>query len=331
VCERRRGGRTSVVAAYVYGDGKRLREVDLGAPASLELKDGEFAWIGLFEPDEAELRVLQDRFGLHPLAVEDALKASQMPKADVYGEQLFVVARTAHLEDEEIGYGETDIFVGSNHIITVRHGSARAHNDLRHQLEAAPAHLKHGVDYILHAVLDFIVNGYFPIVEAIEEEVLEMERHALDAFLSREEVSRIFNLRRELMRFRRMLGPMEGVASRLEHHDMPCIDLEVRPYFRDVRDHVRRVASLVEVLRDVLSSVFEASTLLEQQRQGAIVRQLAAWAAILAVPTAIAGIYGMNFDIMPELRCKYGYFLVVGLIATICVFLYSRFKRAKWL
>ena len=180
-------------------------------------------------------------------------------------------------------------------------------------------------------MLDFIVNGYFPIVEAIEEEVLEMERHALDAFLSREEVSRIFNLRRELMRFRRMLGPMEEVASRLEHHDMPCIDLEVRPYFRDVRDHVRRVASLVEVLRDVLSSVFEASTLLEQQRQGAIVRQLAAWAAILAVPTAIAGIYGMNFDIMPELRWKYGYFLVVGLIAAICVFLYSRFKRAKWL
>jgi magnesium transporter len=321
----------SVIAAYVYADGRRLREIDLHVPQSLQLSDGEFAWIGLFEPGPEELRILQDRFDLHPLAVEDALTARQIPKVDVYGDQLFVVARTAHLEGEEIGYGETDMFVGTNHLITVRHGSARAHTGLRRQLEAAPAQLRHGVDYILHAVLDFIVDGYFPIVEAIEEEVLVMERHALDAFLNREQVTRIFNLRRELMRFRRILGPMEEVASRLEHHDMPCIDPEVRLYFRDVRDHIRRVASMVEVLRDVLSSVFEASTLLEQQRQGAITRQLAAWAAMLAVPTAIAGIYGMNFDVMPELHWKYGYFIVVGLILLLCGILYRSFKRAKWL
>lgn len=321
----------SVVAAYVYGDGKRLREVDFDAPASFDLKPGEFVWIGLFEPDEEELRVLQDRFGLHPLAVEDALKAHQIPKVDTYGDQLFVVARTAHLEGEGIGYGETDFFVGPSHLITVRHGSARAHNQLRVHLEATPSHLKHGVDYILHAVLDFIIDGYFPIVEAIEEEVLDMERRALDAFLSREEVNRIFNLRSELMRFRRILGPMEEVASRLEHHPMPCIDKAVRPYFRDVADHIRRVSSMVEALRDVLSSVFEASTLLEQQRTGAITRQLAAWAAILAVPTAIAGIYGMNFDLMPELRWKYGYFFTIGLIVAVCIFLYTRFRRSNWL
>lgn len=321
----------SVVAAYVYRDGKRVREVELVAPASLDLAAGEFAWIGLFEPGEDELRILQDRFGLHPLAVEDALTAHQMPKVDVYGDQLFVVARTAHLEDEQIGYGETEIFVGVHHIITVRHGSARAHHELRHQLEAAPVHLKHGADYILHAVLDFIVDGYFPIVEAIEDEVLAMERRALDSFLSRGEVTRIFNLRRELMRFRRVLGPMEEVASRLEHHDMPCVDPEVRPYFRDVQDHVRRVASLVDSLRDVLSSVFEASNLLEQQRQGAITRRLAAWAAILAVPTAIAGVYGMNFDVMPELRWRFGYPLVIAAIVLICVVLYTRFKRSGWL
>jgi magnesium transporter len=198
-------------------------------------------------------------------------------------------------------------------------------------LEAAPARLRQGVDYVLHAVLDFIVDGYFPIVEAIEEEVLAMERHALDAFLSRDEVTRIFNVRRELMRFRRTLGPMEEVASRLEHHEFPCIDSDVRPYFRDVFDHVRRVASMVEALRDVLNSVFEASSLLEQQRQGAITRRLAAWAAILAVPTAIAGIYGMNFEFMPELHWRYGYYSVVGLIVAICVFLYSRFKYSNWL
>jgi len=321
----------SVVAAYVYGDGKRLCAIDLVIPASLELKHGEFAWIGLFEPSEDELRILQDRFRLHPLAVEDALKSDQMPKLDVYGDQLFVVARTAHLEGEEIGYGETDIFVGPHHLITVRHGSARAHLELRQHLEAAPSHLKHGVDYILHAVLDFIVDGYFPIVEAIEEEVLAMERHALDAFLSRDEITHLFNLRRELMRFRRILGPMEEVANRLEHHDQPCIDREVRPYFRDVGDHVRRAASLVEGLRDVLASVFEVANLLEQQRQSDITRRLAAWAAILAVPTAIAGIYGMNFQFMPELHWRYGYFAAVLVIVAVCGFLYSRFRRSRWL
>jgi magnesium transporter len=321
----------SVVAAYVYGGGKRLHAIDLADPSSLELKKGEFAWIGLFEPSEEELRILQDRFGLHPLAIEDALKADQMPKIDVYGDQLFVVARTAHLVEDEIGYGETDIFVGDDHLITVRHGSARAHLELRQHLEAAPSHLKHGVDYILHAVLDFIVDGYLPIVEGIEEQVLAMEQHALDAFLSRAEITQIFNLRSELTRFRRILGPMEEVASRLEHHDQPCIDPEVRPYFRDVRDHVRRVASLTEGLREVLASVFEVATLLEQQRQSEITRQLAAWAAILAVPTAIAGIYGMNFQFMPELHWRYGYFVVIAAILVICGFLYSRFKRFKWL
>ena len=321
----------SVVAAYVYANGRRQHAVDLADPASLQLKTGEFAWIGLYEPTEAELRILQDRFDLHPLAVEDALHANQMPKIDIYGDQLFVVARTAHLDADVIGYGETDIFVGADHIVTVRHGSVRAHVELRQHLEAAPMHLRHGVDYILHAVLDFIVDGYLPIVESIEEEVLAMERHALDSFLSRAEITRIFNLRRELVRFRRILGPMEEVASRLEHHEQPCIDPEVRPYFRDVRDHVRRVAVLAEGLRDILASVFELSTLLEQQRQGEITRRLAAWAAILAVPTAIAGIYGMNFEHMPELHWKYGYGVVLAAIVATCSFLYWRFKRFNWL
>ena len=321
----------SVVAAYVYGAGRRLRAVDLEALDRLEMAPGEFAWIGLSGSDAAALRHLQKRFDLHPLAVEDALNARQLPKIEVFGDKLFVVARTAHLEDDGFGYGETDIFVGPDHIITVRHGSARAHVGLREELEAVPARLRLGVDYVLHAVLDFIVDGYFPIMEAIEEEVLEMERRALDAFLTRDSVMRIFNLRRELMRFRRGLAPMEEVASRLVHHDLPCIDEDVRHYFRDVRDHVRRVASEVDTLRDVLSSVFEASTLLEQQRQGTITRQLAAWAAILAVPTAIAGIYGMNFDVMPELHYRYGYFTVVGAITLACVILYARFKASKWL
>jgi magnesium transporter len=320
----------SVVAAYVYRNGERVREASL-TEDGLSLKPGEFVWIGLYDPDEAELRTLQKRFDLHPLAVEDALAAHQIPKVEVYGSELFVVARTAELIDEEIVYGETHIFLGPRHVVTVRHGSARAHSALRAQLEASPTLLKHGTDYVLHAVLDFVVDGYLPIVEEIEEDVIEIEQRTLDAFLSRPEIQRLFQLRRELIRFRRVLGPMEEVAGRLEHVDLPCIDPEVRPYFRDVADHVRRVASRVDGLREVLSSVFEVSNLLEQQRQGAITRKLASWAAILAVPTAIAGIYGMNFQFMPELHWRYGYGIVLGVIAAICGLLFVWFKRAKWL
>lgn len=320
----------TVVAAYLYREGKSAQPVTLDQPPPIRGKS-EFVWIGLFEPLEAELRALQDNYGLHPLAVEDALKAHQLPKVDVYGDQLFVVARTAHLEDDTIAYGETAIFVGRNHIITVRHGSARAHTDLRAQLEAAPSLLSHGVDYVLHAILDFIVDGYFPIVETIEEEVLRMEHRALDSFLDRDEVARIFALRRELTRYRRTLGPMSEVAGRLAHLDMPCLDPEVRPYFQDVLDHVRRAEAMVDNLREVLTSVFEISHLFEQQRQGVITRQLAAWAAILAVPTAIAGIYGMNFENMPELKMRYGYFATIAVIAVLCSALYIRFKRVKWL
>jgi magnesium transporter len=320
----------SVVAAYVYRDGVRAREAEL-SEAGLALNPGEFVWIGLVEPDEAELRLLQAQFRLHPLAVEDALSAHQLPKVEIYGQELFVVARTAEMVGGRISYGETHVFMGSRYIVTVRHGSARAHSELREHMEAAPGLLRHGPDYVLHALLDFIVDGYLPIVDGIEEEVLEMERSTLDAFLSRADIRRLFMLRRQLLRFRRILGPMDEVASRLEHLDTPCIDAEVRPYFRDVADHVRRVTSQVEGLRDVVASVFEVSNLLEQQRQGVITRKLAAWAAILAVPTAIAGVYGMNFEHMPELKWTFGYPLAVAVMAAICLSLYWRFKKSGWL
>lgn len=321
----------SVVAAYLYQDGRQVRPISIEEISPCHGESNEFVWIGLVEPSEDELRTLQTQFGLHPLAVEDALKAHQLPKVDVYGDQLFVVARTAHLEGERIAYGETSVFVGRNHIITVRHGSARAHTELRSHLEAAPALLAHGVDYVLHAILDFIVDGYLPIVETIEEEVLEIEQRAMDAFLAREDVTRIFHLRRETIRFQRILGPMGELCSKLVHLDLPCVDNDTRPYFRDVLDHVRRVENMAGGLRDNLASVFEVSSLLEQQRQGGITRQLAAWAAILAVPTAIAGIYGMNFEHMPELKTEYGYYVVLVVIVAICTVLYARFKRVGWL
>lgn len=321
----------TVMAASLYRHGKRLRDVPIDERIHCPEDKSEFVWIGIADPTPQEMRTLQEQYRLHPLAVEDAIKADQLPKVDIYNGQLFVVARTAHLEGDRIAYGETAIFVGHSHIISVRHGSARAHTALRAQLEAAPDLLVHGVDYVLHAILDFIVDGYLPLVETIEEEVLAMEQRTLDHFLGRDEITRIFALRRELIRFQRVLGPMAEVAHKLVKMDLPCIDADARPYFSDVLDHVRRVQTMVEGLLMVLTSVFEFSNLLEQQRTGAITRQLAAWAAILAVPTAIAGIYGMNFEHMPELSTRYGYFVVLGVISALCVALYIRFKRVGWL
>lgn len=232
----------TVVASYVYRDGQRVREAPL-TPEGLALEPGEFVWVGLYDPTDAEIDVLVERFKLHPLAVEDALAAHQMPKVEVYGRELFVVARTAMKIDDRLAYGETHVFVGNDHVVSIRHGSARAHNHLRTQLEASPLQLKKGPDFVLHGILDFIVDAYAPIVDDVEDSVLEMEQRTLDAFLSRLEIRRLFTLRRELLKFRRILGPMEEVLGRLQSLDLPCIDPDVRPYFRDVGDHVRRVNS----------------------------------------------------------------------------------------
>lgn len=320
-----------VIAAYVYRNGQRLRPISIDEKVECADDQSEFVWIGIADPTPEEMRSLQQCYDLHPLAVEDAIHAEQLSKVDVYGDQLFVVARTAQLHDGLIEYGETAIFVGCHHIITVRHGSKRTHSALRDQLEHAPSLLMHGVDYVLHAVLDFLVDGYLPVVEEYEDEVLEMETQAIDSFLGREEVGRIFTIRRELIRFQRMLVNMGEVAARLSRQELPCIRPDARLYFRDIQDHVRRVQGRVDGLREVLTSVFEFSSLLEQQRTGDITRKLAAWAAILAVPTAVAGIYGMNFVNMPELHARYGYFFVLAAIVVVCIWLYERFRRLRWL
>jgi magnesium transporter len=325
----------SVIAARIYRDGRLLSEVDaMSATPKLEQKD-DFIWIGLHEPDDALLQTISKNFGLHELAVEDALDPRHLPKMESYGDHLFVVARTLHLNggdgQSRIAYGNTALFVGRNFIITVRHGSDRGHAPIRTQLEATPWLLKNGADYVLHAILDFIVDGYFEVMDVAEEQVLAMEDRALDSFLDRAQTARLFTMRRDLFRLTRILGPMEDLANRFINIDLPQIDSNIDPYFRDLADHVRRVNYRVAGLRDTLTGVIETSGLLEQQRQGVITRQLAAWAAILAVPTAIAGVYGMNFEYLPEKDWKYGYFIILGVMFSICGMLYYRFKRSGWL
>ena len=325
----------TIVAARRYREGN-AQELDLGAD-HVPCQDREFDWIGLVDPSAAEMEQMRARYALHPLAIEDALTPRHAPKAEAYGQQLFVIARTiasgngASAKGDEIDYGQTAIFLGRHFIVTVRLGSARAHSQLREQLEHFPERLGEGPDFVLHAVLAFIVSGYDPVLDPLEERVGTMEDGAIDRFPDQARIRRIFRLRRSLRRLEGVLGRMEEMGGKLAQVDQPSIDIAARPYFRDVHDAMKRVIGRVRGLLDTLGYILEVAALLEQNRQGQITRQLAAWAAILGVTTAIAGIYGMNFQFMPELEWRYGYFLVVGVTAAVCIGLWLKFKRAGWL
>lgn len=288
-------------------------------------------WIGLHEPSLDLLRRLQAEFGLHELAIEDALKAHQRPKLEQYGEALFVVARTAQMLEGRIAFGETHVFVGQGYVVSVRHGPSTSYTPVRERCEASPTALSAGEDYILYAILDFIVDNYMPVIETIQAEVEEIEDSILAETYTQSRVGRLYQLRRDLLRLRNAAIPLVEVCRRLEQPGLPGIDAEMQPLFRDVSDHIRRVQEEIESLREVLAFAFETSLMTGQAQQTEITRKLAAWAAILAVPTAVAGIYGMNFEHMPELEWQYGYAVVLVIIGSVCGWLYWRFRRNGWL
>jgi magnesium transporter len=323
----------TIIAARRYQGGRVIEgDVPVDGAARGQLPAGAFDWVGAAEPSADEMDRLARQFGLHPLAVEDALSANQMAKVDVYDGQIFIVARTAGLEEgENIGYGQTAIFLGADFVISVRQGSTRVHTALRQRLESDQDRMREGADFVAHAILDFIVDGYLPIMERLETSAQAMEERAIDAFPEPSTIRRIFRLRRQLRRFERIVGPMGEVCERLATTDLPTIDASARVWFRDVLDHVRRVMGRLAGLKETLASIVETAALLEAHRQGTITRSLAAWAAILAVPTAIAGIYGMNFEFMPELKMRHAYFVVLGAIGVICGGLFWRFRRIGWL
>ncbi|MDE2437641.1 MAG: magnesium/cobalt transporter CorA [Sphingomonadales bacterium] len=323
----------AIIASRRYQGGKSSEhslKVD-GEPRQ-PLPLHSFDWVGLADPPAEEMELVQRQFGLHPLAVEDAVSPGQIPKVDTYGQQLFIVARTvAAMEGDNLSYGQTAIFMGKDFVVTVRMGSTRAHNALRKRLESDAERLAEGPDYVAHAILDFIVDGYAPVLEKFDEVVQTMEERAIDTFPEPSTIRRIFRLRRQFRKFTRTIGPMEEVCDRLARTELPTIDPGARVWFQDVLDHTRRAMTHLALLRETLASIVETAALLEQHRQGDMTRQLAAWAAILAVPTAIAGIYGMNFEYMPELHHKWGYPLVWTAILTICGGLFLRFRRIGWL
>ena len=320
-----------IVASSVYANGQRIADIPIEEAGAWAKKPGHVVWIGLLEPGEDLLRRVQEQLGLHPLAIEDASKAHQHPKVEQYGGALFVVARTAQLVDGHIAFGETHIFVGKGYVVSVRHGASTSYASVRERCETCPTQLGQGEDYILYAILDFIVDNYMPVIEVIQNDVDELEEGVVHRSLNKKEFDRLYKLRRDLLKLRRAVGPVVDVCRRLEHTDALSIDRAMKPLFRDVLDHAKRAQEDIDSLREILAFAFEASMMAGQSQQTEITRKLAAWAAILAVPTAVAGIYGMNFEHMPELKWEYGYYLILGIIISTCGLLYYRFRHYGWL
>ena len=325
--------RPGVINCASYAQGVRVANVVI-ADISEELKhEDRFVWVGLFEPDEKLLREIQEEFGLHDLAIEDAHDAHQRPKLEQYGNCLFVVLRTAHLtgEPQHVEFGETHIFVGERFVVSVRHGSLQSHVGLRARCEASKHLLAKGPGFVLYALMDFVVDQYFPILEALEERVVELEEVVLDEKFIHETTSRIYHLKRELLSIKRAVSPLVDICSRLMRFDLALLPEDTKPYYRDVYDHAMRINEMADTLREVLATALDANLSVISVSQNKDTKRLAAWAAIIAAPTAIAGIYGMNFQYMPELGWKYGYETVLVGMGAVCGGLWLGFKRSGWL
>jgi magnesium transporter len=320
-----------VIDCALYEAGRRVATINLDEANAPEPGSGRFVWIGLHEPDEDLLRKVQRRFGLHDLAVEDAHRAHQRPKLEVYGESLFAVVRTVQLQGGKVTFGETHIFAGSGYVVSVRHGSTTAYKEVRARCEHNPKMLQKGEDFVIYSIMDFVVDHYFPVLHELETEIDAIEAAVFARSAGRIDIERIYELRHDLLLMRRAIQPLQEVCSRIMRFDVPMIDADMHAYFRDVQDHIIRVVESIDNLRDLLNAALEANLLLASIQQNDVTKKLAAWAAILAVPTAIAGIYGMNFDYMPELKHPLGYPAVVAVIVGLCAWLYLRFRRAGWL
>jgi len=322
-----------VINCAAYAGGVRAEEVPVDNIVEVLNRGDRFVWLGLYEPEEELLRRVQQQFHLHDLAIEDAYNAHQRPKLEQYEHSLFVVLRTAqHVGNPpKLVFGETHVFIGPNYIVTVRHGSLQSHVGLRARCECTPHLLAKGPGYVLYALMDFVADQYSPIVQRLEEDVQEIEEEILDGNVTGESTARIYRLKRDLLSLRRAVAPLVEVCNRLMRFDVPQIPDDTRVYFRDVYDHVVRLNETIDAQRELLTTLLEAKLSLMSVAQNDHMKRLAAWAAMIAVPTMIAGIYGMNFQHMPELGWSYGYPLSLLSMVAASAGLYVGFKRSGWL
>jgi magnesium transporter len=325
-----------IVDSAHYKDGVRQHQEALTPESAAELRNtagsGEFVWIGIHEPEPGDLEHLQQLFGLHELAVEDAQQAHQRPKIEDYGEDVFIVLKTAHYhEDREIvHFGEINLFAGPGYVISVRHGPGSELATARQRLEARPDLLNLGATSAVWAVLDKVVDDYIPVADAIEDDVEEVEKDVFDDDIPAP-TARIYNLKREVIEFHRAVWPLLNPLELLEAGGFERVPEELRSFFRDVADHARRVDEQVSAQRELLNSVLQANLALVSVNQNETVKRISAIAGIVAVPTFIASVYGMNFDHMPELHWRIGYPLCLTVMAICVVALTSFFRRIDWL
>jgi magnesium transporter len=322
-----------IVDCAIYEAGQRRDgKVDLEHAYDERRKEDTFVWIGLYEPTEQEFDSLTSEFELHPLAVEDAIHAHQRPKLEVYDDMVLLVLKTARYVDpsEVVELGELLVFLGHDFVITVRHGEASSLKPVREALENDPERLRAGPGAVLHAILDRVVDDYSPAIDGLQQDIDEVEAELFSGARTNPG-QRIYRLLREVLAFRRASAPLIGPIEKLAAGHFEQVDPSIRDYFRDVNDHLMRARDQLDGMHDLLSSSLQANLAQVAIRQNEDMRRISAWIAIIAVPTLLAGIYGMNFEHMPELTWSFGYPLVLAVMLVICTSLYRYFKRAGWL
>ncbi|MET9160359.1 magnesium and cobalt transport protein CorA [Streptomyces parvulus] len=332
---------SSVVNCVTYRDG--IRTPEGGDPVEvvtrMRRRGAGFVWLGLHEPTDQEFAGVAELFDLHPLAVEDAIEAHQRPKVERYGDTLFAVFKTVcYVKHEEltatsevVSTGEIMVFVGEDFAITVRHGRHGSLGPLREELESDPGQLAKGPSAVLHAIADHVVDDFLHVIESVQADVDHVETEVFAEHGARVDPGRIYQLKRELLELRRAVVPLGRPLEELATRPFRVVDQEIQAYFRDVSDHLLRATEQISAFDELLNSILQAHLARVTVAQNEDMRKITAWAAIVAVPTMVCGVYGMNFDHMPELRWRYGYGLVIGVIAVACLALHRGFRRNGWL
>lgn len=320
-----------VVNSIAYRQGERLGEVSIEDISEVAKEPGTFIWLGLHEPDEALLSQIKEEFSLHELSVEDAHKAHQRPKIETYGSSLFIVLKTAQLEDGQVTYGETHLFVGENFLVSVRHGASSSYRRVRERVELNPKLLGKGPGFPLYAILDFVVDNFQPIAAQFERSFDALEEDIFKKQFDGLVIERLYDLKRNLLELRNTALPITDICSDLMRFHEQIVPKEIRPYLRDSQDHVARLIGSIDSMREMLNTAMQVNLAMVGVGQNEVVKRLAGWAAILALPTVIFSLYGMNFEVMPELKWKYSYPLLLVVTAAGCVILYRKLRRAGWI
>jgi magnesium transporter len=320
-----------LVNCVAYEDGRKLADIDLRDIHTYLSRPGCFVWVALKDPTEAELETMREEFGLHELAVEDARHGHQRPKIEEYGDSLFVVLHTVEVAGDELTIGEVAIFVGRNYVLSVRQRTERGFQDVRARAEREPALLGHGAGYVLYALMDAVVDRYFPVLDAIEMELERVEEHLFAGSSPRENIESLYYVKQKLTTLKHASSPLLESTGKLFGGRVPQVCASLGEYFRDVYDHLVRINQSIDAARETVNTAIQVALAMVNMGHGEITKRLAAYAALVAVPTMIAGVYGMNFEHMPELKWTLGYPLSIALMAGIDLFLFLRFRKAGWL